>query len=182
VFEHVTFDGALQQDCMSSEESDTELDPQSAQSVTILRTHGYAWRSKRLLRFYEILDEEERTDSSAKLKRGVGKRERRVGSLKEGFSLPPEGTATWMISKRWYKSSLTTRPDLSTLLGKRITDTPDFDWPNFDELGDESSDEDVLPRTSGQPGQLHNFQIHLQNANLSTPTQYSTGTFMNYTL
>ncbi len=182
MFEHVTFDGALQQDCMSSEESDNELDPQSSQSITILRTCGYAWRSKRLLRFYEILDEEERIDASAKLKRGVGRRERRDGPLKEGFILPPEGSATWMISKRWYKSSLTTRPDLPTLLSKRITDTPDFDWPNFRELGEETSDEDVPASTSVQQGQLHSFQIRLQNSDLSTPTQNTTGTFMNYTL
>jgi hypothetical protein len=120
---------------MSSEESDNELDPQSSQSISILRTRGYAWRSKRLLRFYEILDDEGRTDASTKLKRGVGKRERRDGPPKEGFILPPEGAATWMISKRWYKSSLTTRPDLPSLLSKRITDSPEFDWPNFHELG-----------------------------------------------
>lgn len=165
---------------MSSEESDDETIRQSSQLVSILRTRGYSWRSKRLLRFYEILDDEERTDANTKLKRGAGKKERRVGPPKEGFILPPEGVSTWMISKRWYNSLLTTRPDLPSLLSKRITDAPDFDWVNFHQLGEDSSDEqDVSPPSIGQ---LHNFQLNLQNAE-SVPTQHNTtGTFMNYTL
>jgi hypothetical protein len=47
--------------------------------------------------------------------------------------------------------------------------------------GDESSDEEDGPASTS--GQLHNFQIRLQNSDLSIPTQqYTTGTFMNYTL
>jgi hypothetical protein len=165
---------------MSSEDSDEEMDPQSSQSISILRTRGYTWRSKRLQRFYEFLDDEERSDAVAKFKRGTGKRERRAGPPKEGFILPPEGVATWMISKRWYKSSLETRPDLSALLKRRITETSDFDWAKFRELGDESSDEDAPASEPVQGGQLHNFQINLQNA--MTTHQHTTGTFMNYTL
>ena len=183
MFEHVTFDGALQEDCMSSEESDEEVVPLSSQPISILRTRGYTWRSKRLLRFYEILDDEERSDVIPKLKRGVGKRERRVGPPKEEFILPPEGVATWMISKRWYRSSLVTRPDLATLLSKRVSDTPGFDWSNFIELGDASSDEDGHATAPMQLGQLHNFQINLHNTDLSiSPRMYTAGTFMNYTL
>ena len=140
-FEHVMFDGALQADCMSSEESDYESDPNSSQPTSILRTHGYAWRSARLLRFYSILDDEEMAESSTKPKRGSGKKERRIGSVKDEFILPPQGIATWMVSKRWYNASLNDHPDLPQTLENLIENPDGFVWAQFPDLGDESADE-----------------------------------------
>jgi len=179
-FEHVTFDGALQLDCMSSEESDYEIDPHSFQPTAYLKTHGYGWRSTRLLRFYYALDEEERIDSSTKPKRGQGKKERRIGLNKEDFSLPPPGVATWMISRRWYKASLATHPDLPNSLSKLIDDPVGFDWTNFHELGDESADEGLVHAT---PLQIHMYNPPMHSLDSSVPQHhYTTGTYMNYTL
>ena len=55
-FSQPTFDGALQQECMSSEESDGEEPAPaggSAETVQAFRTRGLSWRSARLLRFYQ---------------------------------------------------------------------------------------------------------------------------------
>ncbi|KJA29931.1 hypothetical protein HYPSUDRAFT_174932 [Hypholoma sublateritium FD-334 SS-4] len=154
-FEHVMFDGALQVDCMSSEESDYESDPNSPQPNSILRTHGYAWRSARLLRFYCILDDEETAESSTKPKRGSGKKERRIGPVKDEFILPPQGVATWMVSQRWYKASLNDHPDLPYTLGQLIENPAGFVWTQFPDLGDESTDEEqssVSHHQQQQPG------------------------------
>ncbi|KAF8913783.1 hypothetical protein CPB84DRAFT_1720486 [Gymnopilus junonius] len=177
MFEHVTFDGALQLDCMSSEESDTEMDPHSSQPFAYLKTRGYAWRSSRLLQFYYVLDEEERIDFNSKPKRGQGKKERRVGPNKEEFVLPPQGVATWMISRRWYRDSLASRPDLPHILDKLIIDPAGFDWTQFHNLGEESADEDVPQQ---QMMFLYNPEMHM---NMSIPhQQYDPGIFMTYTL
>lgn len=134
-FEHVTFDGALQLECMSSEESDQDA---SAPSPGMLRTRGFLWRSSRLTRFYGTLDDEEKADKFYKPKRGLGKKERRTGPPKEGFHLPPKGVATWMISRRWVKASQMQYPDLPEVLAKLVLDPPGFDWNQFDALGEES--------------------------------------------
>lgn len=191
VFEHVTFDGAFQQACMSSEESDFEAETQTPESIPVIRTRGFSWRSSRLLRLYDILDGEERTDSSSKLKRGVGKKERRKGPPKDEFVLPPEGIATWMVSKRWYKASLMTHPDLPTLLNKLIVDAPGFDWFNFHELGEDSEDDKdmhslpqnppVLP-PQPQP-QPDNSFVHVQSVDIGLSQEaYSTSTYMSYSM
>ncbi|CAA7259645.1 unnamed protein product [Cyclocybe aegerita] len=187
-FEHVTFDGAMQPDCMSSEESDIEQDPLSSQPCPVLRTRGHAWRSSRLVRFYCILDDEERLDTSSKPKRGLGKKERRVGPLKEEFTLPPQGAATWMISRRWYKASLASRPDLPNILNKLINDQPGFDWEHFHDLGEETVDEDEAvvqhqhPQQQ-QPQVMHNYNPPMHSMNLGIPQhQYDPNTYMNYTM
>lgn len=180
MFEHVTFDGALQLDCMSSEESDNEMDPHSSQPFTYLKTHGYGWRSSRLLQFYYILDEEERVDSSSKPKRGQGKKERRIGPNKQEFILPPQGVATWMISRRWYRDSLTSHPDLPVILDQLIVDPVGFDWTQFHDLGEESADEDI-PQQHPQMMLIYNSEMH--NMNISVPPQhYNPGTYITYTL
>ena len=138
IFEHVTFDGALQLECMSSDESDVE-----AGASGILRTRRCLWRSSRLARFYCMLDDEDKADRLAKPKRGAGKKERYPGPPKEGFHLPPKGVATWMISKRWMKTSQMQYADLLTTLEKLVDDSLGFDWDQFDALGNES-DEDEL--------------------------------------
>jgi hypothetical protein len=156
--EHVTFDGALQMECMSSEESDVEQDPSRTPSL-LLRTHGYAWRSTRLLRFYHILDEEEQNDKSSKPKRGVGKKERFVGPPKEAFHLPPKGVATWMISRRWIHSAQVKHPDLHEVLKNLVIDPEGFDWNRFDLLGHES---EVEGDTQTFGSHVHNLAMHQQ--------------------
>ncbi|KAG6854864.1 hypothetical protein C0991_012054 [Blastosporella zonata] len=134
--QHVIFDGALQLECMSSEDSDDD------RSSGMLYTRGHQWRSYRLKRFYSILDEEEHMDKVLMPKRGSGKKERCVGPPKD-FALPPERVATWMISRRWITASQFQYPDLASWLAKRIEDPPGFEWENFDVLGEESdADED----------------------------------------
>lgn len=98
VFEHVTFDGALQMECMSSEESEVEED---GTRTTVLRIRGLSWRSVRLQRFFDALDEEDRAESAQRPRRGVGRRERVRGAPKDGILVPPKGVARWMVSKRW---------------------------------------------------------------------------------
>ena len=183
-FEHVTFDGALQLECMSSEESDFETDSVSLQPSAILRSQGYAWRSTRLLRFFSALDEEEKVDTSTKPKRGVGRKERRVGPPKEEFCLPPQGIATWMISRRWYKSSLNTYSDLPEILNKLIVDPPGFDWTHFHDLGEESTDSGDENEAIQQ--QTFNSDLHSMNTPLPQhalqQNHYDSSTYMNYTL
>jgi len=142
---------------MSSEESDFEPDPHSTEPCSILRSRGYAWRSTRLLRFYDTLDEEERRTYGKKPKRGQGKKERREGPNKDEFILPPQGVATWMINRRWYKASLTTHRNFQTILNKRIVEPEGFNWELFHHLGDESVDEGEI--TSQQP-QSDSSRIH----------------------
>lgn len=145
-FAHVTFDGALQIECMSSEESDQENDVVSPYSPGILHTRGHQWRSTRLIRFYNMLDEEEKT--IFRPKRGVGRKERSTGPPKEGFHLPPAGVAAWMISRRWIKRSRVQYSDLPEVLRKRVQDAPGFDWDHFDMVGEDSDVSDDEVRTA----------------------------------
>ena len=184
-FEHVTFDGALQLECMSSDESDFETDPVSSQPSAILRSQGYAWRSTRLLRFFSALDEEEKVDISTKPKRGIGRKERRVGPLREEFCLPPQGIASWMISRRWYKASLNIHPDLPEILSKLVVD-PEFNWTHFHDLGEESADSEDEDEAVQQQQQTFNPDSHSMNIPLPQhalqQNHYNPGTYINYTL
>ncbi|GLB33954.1 hypothetical protein LshimejAT787_0108380 [Lyophyllum shimeji] len=146
--QHVTFDGALQMECMSSEESE---DDGTGLRSGMLHTRGYLWRSTRLKRFYSILDDEEKADKFLMPKRGVGKKERCTGPPKDGFHLPPKGVATWMISRHWIKASQKQYPDLPDVLAKLVQDPPGFDWDHFDVLGDASEvSGDELPTLDEQ--------------------------------
>ena len=173
---------------MSSEESDFETDPVSSQPSAILRSQGYAWRSTRLLRFFSVLDEEEKGDTATKPKRGVGRKERRVGPPREEFWLPPQGIASWMISRRWYKASLNIHPDLPELLSKLVVD-PEFNWTRFHDLGEESADsedENEAVQQQPRPMQTYNPDPHSMNIPLPQHTlqqnHYNPGTYINYTL
>lgn len=168
--EHVTFDGALQIECMSSEESDGEQDPSSG--PLLLRTRGYAWRSTRLLRFYHILDEEEQNDKSSKPKRGIGKKERFAGPLKEGYHLPPKDVAAWMISRRWFHSTQIKHPDLLDVLKNLVTDPDGFDWNRFDLLGHESEVE----------GDVQTFGSHVHNLAMHQQLYTSSSSSLNFAL
>ncbi|KAJ7781084.1 hypothetical protein B0H16DRAFT_1497024 [Mycena metata] len=142
-FGHVIFDGAMQVECMSSEESDFDTDSEHPRGSGPLRTRGYDWRSTRLLRFYAVLDEEDSADASARPKRGVGRRERFIGPHKEGFHLPPKGVASWMVSRRWVFASQVGHPDLGDALRELVFDAPGWDWTRFGELGAETDNEEV---------------------------------------
>lgn len=174
---------------MSSEESDFEVDPVSSQPSAILRSRGHAWRSTRLLRLFSVLDEEEKVDLSTKPKRGVGRKERRIGPPREMFCLPPQGIAPWMISRRWYKASLKTYSDLRETLNKLIIiDSLKFDWTHFHDLGEESADSDD-EAVQQQQEPMQTFDPHLHSTNLPLLPQhtlqqnhYNPGTYMHYTL
>lgn len=160
-FEHITFDGALQLECMSSEESDFEDDDgSSSRSSGILRTRGHPWRSRRLVRFFCALDDEDRADNLSKPKRGVGRRERLTGPPKDGFHIPPEGVASWMISRRWIKASHGRFPDLPDTLARLVQDPPGFDWNHFHVLGEESEDSADELQTYHDHGLQHNLPLH----------------------
>ncbi|KAJ7507970.1 hypothetical protein B0H11DRAFT_2185486 [Mycena galericulata] len=160
-FEHVIFDGAMQIECMSSEESDVDADANlspAPRSAGPLRTRGYAWRSRRLLRFYMVLDAEESADASSRPKRGVGRRERFTGPHKAGFHLPPKGIASWMISRRWMLSAQVEQPDLGDTLRALVFDAPGFDWARLGELGDETEDEESMGHMIQPPPRpVHNY-------------------------
>ncbi|KAG6833902.1 hypothetical protein H0H87_007913 [Tephrocybe sp. NHM501043] len=153
--QHVIFDGALQLDCMSSDDSDDEV---GSRSSGMLYTRGQQWRSSRLKRFYGILDDEGELDKSLMPKRGSGKKERCVGALKE-FTLPPERVASWMISKRWIKASQAKYPDLQQRLARQIEDPAGFEWEDFDMLGEESDVPVDLPSTSNADS---NYALYVQ--------------------
>ncbi|KAG7449061.1 uncharacterized protein BT62DRAFT_963894 [Guyanagaster necrorhizus] len=162
-FEHIAFDGTFQLECMSSDDSDSEDDG-------LLCSRGYPWRSKRLIRFYEILDKEDIGDKASKPKRGVGKKDRAVGPLKEGFHLPPKGVASWMISRRWIAETQLTRSDLPRLLEPILSNLPDFDSVvQKCTILDDDSDDEYFQRTN--PNTTLNLQplsMHYNIANNSS--------------
>lgn len=126
-FEHVTFDGALQIECMSSEESEVEEET----GTTFFRIRGFPWRSLRLQRFFDALDEEDKVDNTQRPRRGVGRRERIRGPAKEGILVPPKGVASWMISKGWVRM-------MEVSHGENVVDPSGFEWGQSDLLGPES--------------------------------------------
>lgn len=131
---------------MSSEESCDEYPelqhPSGSDSVQVLRIRGLPWRSSRLLRFYQILDEDEKVDRTLKAKRVVVRaKERCLGPPKDGFHLPPKGVSTWMVSRRWIRETRDAHPDLGELLKNLVIDPSGFDWGHFDILGMDSEEE-----------------------------------------
>ncbi|KAI0796777.1 hypothetical protein C8Q75DRAFT_802457 [Abortiporus biennis] len=141
VYAHSTFDAALQQDCMSSEESCNES-PDPSYPSTILQIRPIPWRSSRLMRFYATLDEHDLVDRSLKPRRHVGRKERCIGPEKDGIYLPPKGIGSWMVSRRWMKSVQMNYPEVFELLKDNIKEKEGFDWNLFRDLGEESEDED----------------------------------------
>ncbi|KAJ3537722.1 hypothetical protein NMY22_g5474 [Coprinellus aureogranulatus] len=136
-FGDLAFDPALRIECMSSEESDWES---GVRSPNKLRTRGYAWRSSRLVKFYGLLDEEEESAKSTQPKRGAVKRVRVTGPTQEDI-LPPQGVATWMISRRWYKTMKSSSShELSKHLQALVTqgELPEENSAVFEGLGNET--------------------------------------------
>ncbi|KAI9066763.1 hypothetical protein FKP32DRAFT_1589288 [Trametes sanguinea] len=147
-FAQPVFEAALQQECMSSEESDGEY-VENGEKVQVFRTRGPSWRSTRFLRYLAILDEQDRIDKGLKPKRGVGRRIRREGPPKEGLFLPPKGLAPWMVSRRWLQETETMRPDLVGSLRELFTEVVQQESEvTRVMLGDESEDESAQEPTS----------------------------------
>jgi len=146
-FSHPTFDSTLMQDCMSSEESCDERDDTpptgTLEKVQVLRVRGLPWRSHRLLRFYAILDEQERREVEFGLKniRRISKKDRCAGEFKDISTMPPKGVASWMISRRWVKQLSMYNEDLLKSLEDLVVDPAGFDWDQYDVLGVETEDE-----------------------------------------
>ena len=141
-FAHATFDGAMDLDCMSSEESDDDS-KQAATKEKALVVRGIPWRSNRLLKFYSVLDEDDRLDKSMRPKRGLGRRDRNEGPHKDNLTFPPKGIASWMISRRWLRDVQIAHPEVLRAVQELVYDPPGFDWTKFDALGYETDDERV---------------------------------------
>ncbi|KAJ4497820.1 hypothetical protein C8R41DRAFT_758793 [Lentinula lateritia] len=146
-FERATFDGALQLECMSSEESDDA----DVSKHTTLYTRGYLWRSSRLLHFFHALDQED----MAVPKRGSAKMNRAIGTPKESIGLPPKGVSSWMISRRWIRATQVKQPDLSEALERLVCGSPNLPPETVFQLGEESEEEEehnqaIQDEVSGQ--------------------------------
>jgi hypothetical protein len=143
-FAHATFDGAMQAECMSSEESCDES-PSTTAAIGVKEktfiVRGIPWRSTRLLKFFSSLDEDDKMDKGLRPKRGSARKNRDDGPPKDGFHIPPKGVATWMVSRRWLHDMQLSHPDLLDLIKDLILDPPGFDWSKFDAMGYESDDE-----------------------------------------
>ncbi|KAF5390640.1 hypothetical protein D9757_002659 [Collybiopsis confluens] len=157
IFKDSTFDGAFQIDCMSSDESDEDMD---AAQPKVLYTRGYLWRSNRLLRFFNTLDQE----NSTVPRRGSAKMDRAIGTPKESIGLPPAGVSGWMISRRWTRTTRNKQPDLDEALKRLVTNSSELPLETLYHLGEESEEDDE------QEIDLHQ---------LAMPQQYSSSSLHN---
>jgi len=160
-FAHPTFDGAMELECMSSEESDedSKLGVTKDKVPKVLKVRGIPWRSNRLLKFYSVLDEDDRLDKSMKPKRGLGRRDRNEGPPKDGLTIPPKRVASWMISRRWLRDVQTVHPEVLRAVQELVYDPPGFDWTKFDALGYETDDE-RMTIDSNAPKHGAQFALH----------------------
>ncbi|KIP07021.1 hypothetical protein PHLGIDRAFT_71704 [Phlebiopsis gigantea 11061_1 CR5-6] len=150
-FAHPTFDLALLNECMSSEEScddETQATLNASRSSEVIQIRGLPWRSSRLRSFYEILDEDElpevfevNGELITKPRRTVPRKERYIGPPKDVYEMPPKGLAGWMVSRRWMKHQLRDRPDLQATVKDLLVEHPELDWNALRALGDDSEEE-----------------------------------------
>ncbi|THG95155.1 hypothetical protein EW145_g8013, partial [Phellinidium pouzarii] len=142
-FSVTMFDAAFQMECMSSEESseeegeepvDASSDEERHARLKFLRIRYLAWRSLRLTRLFQAIDMREEEDRSAKPKRGVGRKDRRVGPPKDGNPLPPPGVAQWMVSKKWQREARRANPRIAAILEEIMQ--PDVGDDDDEEYGD----------------------------------------------
>ncbi|KDQ64637.1 hypothetical protein JAAARDRAFT_145597 [Jaapia argillacea MUCL 33604] len=170
-FAHSTFDGALQMECMSSEESfddDSEGGGGAGQErAQILRVRGLPWRSTRIQKFFGVLDDDDKLEKSMKPRRGNGRKERCLGPPKNEFCMPPKGVASWMISRRWIRAMEMSHPDLLELLKDVIVDPPGFDWNQFHGLGEESGDEVAMEGLAYHHSQQQDYTPNHCNSSYS---------------
>jgi hypothetical protein len=158
----------MELDCMSSEESDDDS-KQSATKEKAIVVRGITWRSNRLLKFYSILDEDDRLDKSTKPKRGFGRRDRNEGPPKVNLTFPPKGIASWMISRRWLRDVQTAHPEVLRAVQELVYDHSGFDWTKFDALGYETDDERVAidPNAVGHGAQFASHSSAFPNTTSS---------------
>ena len=123
-----------------------------------LRVRYLAWRSMRLQRLYEAIDEREEVQRIQKPKRGVGRRDRRLGLPKAGNPPPPDGVSRWMVSKRWLKEHQPSDPALAASLKSLIKEDDGAGWHSLSSLGDESDYEDLAALQQVQFQQPNAFQ------------------------
>lgn len=169
VFLHPAFDGALQLDCMSSEESDSEYTAPAPTGeinrVRVLRVRGLVWRSTRLLRFYAALDTAQPPSPSGspcpspspfllgqgqveKKRKPAYRKERCLGPPKDGMNLPPKGVSNWMVSQRWlHECELAGQLEVVEKVRELVDDeaVADLKWESFDTLGSETEEEEPEP-------------------------------------
>ena len=149
----------MELECMSSEESD-EDSKLGVMKEKVLKVRGIPWRSNRLLKFYSVLDEDDRLDKSMKPKRGLGRCDRNEGSPKDGLTIPPKGVASWMISRRWLRDVQLVHPEVLLAVQELVHDPPGFDWRKFDALGYETDDECMTIDSTLQRGTGARFAPH----------------------
>jgi hypothetical protein len=94
-----------------------------------------------------------------------------------------------MVSRRWYKTSLNIYSDLPETLSKLVVDSPEFDWTDFHDLGEESADcEDEDEAVQQQQPPMQTFNPDSHSMNIPVPqhalqqNHYNPGTYINYTL
>lgn len=161
----------MELECMSSEESDEDSKPAVTKDKKF-QVRGIPWRSNRLLKFYSVLDEDDRLDKSMKPKRGLGRRNRNEGPPKDSSTIPPKGVASWMISRRWLRDVQLVYPEVVRAVQELVYDPPGFDWRKFDALGYETDDERMTidsntlqhgarftPHSSGFPGSTTSYAL-----------------------
>ena len=149
---------------MSSEESDGEY-VEDGEKVQVFRTRGPSWRSARLLRYYAILDDQDRQEKSMKPKRGIGRRIRREGPPKDGLFLPPKGVARWMVSRRWLQETETMRPDLVDALRELVVDDAEQETDvTRVMLGAEESDDEATQLAPDAYAHISDTSYSLHNA------------------
>jgi len=141
------FDAAFQMDCMSSEESsegeeDEEAGSDDDHPKGYLKIRCLAWRSSRLQKLYELVDEREEFERSQKPRRGIGRKDRRLGEPKDGNPLPPIGIFKWMVSKKWYRESQSHSTHVASLLQECVLEDGETAWMSLAPLGPESDYED----------------------------------------
>ncbi|KLO15883.1 hypothetical protein SCHPADRAFT_848902 [Schizopora paradoxa] len=141
------FDAAFQMECMSSEESSSDVEDEEVYSDDdrpkgILNIRCLAWRSSRLQKLYELIDEREEFERSQKPRRGVGRKDRRFGQPKDGNPLPPTGVRKWMVSKKWFRESQSRSTHVANILKDSVLDDGEAAWMSLAPLGPESDYED----------------------------------------
>ncbi|KAH8118378.1 hypothetical protein DFH11DRAFT_1502400 [Phellopilus nigrolimitatus] len=149
------FDAAFHMDCMSSEESSEEEEDESDEASSdderppahkFLRIRYLAWRSSRLHQLFQTIDARDEQARNAKPKRGIGRKDRRVGLPKDGNPLPPKGVSRWMVSKKWLQEANAVNPGLGELLQEIVKEEGEEEGEDAGKqalatLGPESDDE-----------------------------------------
>ncbi len=150
-------------DCMSSEESsegeeDEEAGSDDDHPKGYLKIRCLAWRSSRLQKLYELVDEREEFERSQKPRRGIGRKDRRLGEPKDGNPLPPIGIFKWMVSKKWYRESQSHSSTCGQSPSRSVCSRMERPaWMSLAPLGPESDYEDN-PATSNDDDVYYGVQ------------------------